>query len=56
MQITDFVPLIILGPFALFCLLGLIFGVDMGQHGNTDKRPCEKHTNTKPYDENKEAA
>lgn len=32
MQITDFVPLILLGPFALLCLIGLIQEV---KHGST---------------------
>ena len=56
MQIIDFVPLILLGPFVILCIIGPFLGVGVEQHGNTDKRPCEKHNNAKPYNENKEVA
>ena len=40
MQIIDFTPLILLGPFALLLIIGLIQEI---KHGNIDKRQCEKH-------------
>ena len=56
MQITDFVPLILLGPFALLCLIGLIQEV---KYGNTNRMHCKKHSknifrDVKLYNENKD--